>query len=193
MTNKKMTKDKWLEVNGFSNYGKTYIVMGNSFAIKDALKTAGFKFSPLLRWHSASNEFPLPDNCSYFEVDYNDYFVWQEEEGISFLKESARERLERLFNPPRESKSTHIGEVGEKLENIRCEVTNVGGYNTAYGYKWVYTFTDEDENEYTWFTTVNKSLSVGMFIELSGTIKEHSEYKGVKTTVLTRCKITNIF
>ena len=46
ITKEKVTKGKWLEENGFSHLGETYVVMGNSYSIKDALKEAGFKFSP---------------------------------------------------------------------------------------------------------------------------------------------------
>ena len=64
MTNEKMTKSEWLKINGFSADGVTYIVMGNSYKIKEDLKLSDFKFSPLLRWHGESNTFSLPKNCS---------------------------------------------------------------------------------------------------------------------------------
>lgn len=185
----KLTKDKWLNLNGFSNYGKSYLVMGKTYPIKDKLKDAGFKYSPLLFWHGEDNSFELPENCYYLEIDYNDFFYWDEKEGVSFLKEGAREKLENIFYPPQESVSKFVGCVGEKINALACEVKSVGGYDTAYGYRWVYNFIDKDLNEYSWHSTVNKSLSAGMTLEISGTIKEHKEYKGVQITVLTRCKL----
>lgn len=187
-----MEKEKWLEENGFSKMGETFIVMGNSFTIKQGLKDIKFKFSPLLRWHGPHNQYVLPPDCWYLQVNYDDYFFWDEEKKTSFLKNGAREKIEGLFTIKRESTSEHIGVVGGKIENLYCKVIHTSGFNTMYGYKWVYTFMDESENEYTWFTTVNKALSAGMWLELSGFIKEHSEYKGVKVTVLTRCKINRV-
>jgi hypothetical protein len=189
MTKEKMTKGKWLEENGFSIQGITYIVMGNSFAIKEELKENKFKFSPLLLWHGPHDKYILPSDCTYLKLYYDDYFYWDGEEGVSYLQEGAREKLDAIFNPLRESKSEHIGTVGDKIEDLYCEVVATGGYQSAYGYKWIYTFRDENENEYSWFTTVNKALTKGMWVILSGSIKEHSNYKGVKTTVLTRCKV----
>ena len=189
MNKEKMTKSEWLKVNGFSEDGVTFVVVGNSYKIKDALKDAGFKFSPLLRWHTYTNEFPLTDDCSYVKFNYNDIFVWNEEEGITFLKENTRDILDNTFNPPRESKSEHQGVIGDKIENVLCELVHIGGYSSAYGYKWIYTFRDERDNEYVWFTTIQQAIGTGMGCYLTGTVKEHSEYKGVKTTVLTRCKI----
>lgn len=189
MTKERMTKSEWLKVNGFSSNGVTYIVMGNSYKIKDELKNVGFKFSPLLRWHYENNEYQLPPECEYHALHYEDIFTWDEEKGVTFMKEGARDFLENLFNPLRESKSEYQGEIGEKLIISKVEVSNVGGYAGPYGYTWVYTFKDNQENEYTWFTSVNKALAIGMNFSLSGKVKEFKEYKGVKTTILTRCKI----
>lgn len=190
MTTKKLTKSEWLKVNGFSKDGETYIVMGNSYKIKDNLKEAGFKFSPLLRWHTDNDKYDLPDGCHYCILEYNQIFIWDEEKGVTFMQEGARDFLEDLFNPPRESKSEYQGEIGEYLTCPHCEVSNISGYSGPYGYTWIYTFRDIKDNEYTWFTTVNKSLAVGMHCYVFGTVKAHNEYKGVKTTVLTRCGIT---
>lgn len=189
MIKEKMTKSEWLKINGFSEDGVTYLVMGKSYRIKDELKAAGFKFSPLLRWHGESDTIELPADCYYQTLTYNDIFMWDEDEGITFMKEGTRDFLENLFNPPRESKSEYQGELNQKLNLENCEVSNVGGYAGAYGYTWVYTFQDEQENEYSWFTTVNKALAVGMKLNIIGTVKEFKEYKGVKTTILTRCKL----
>lgn len=193
MKKEKMTKEQWLEANGFSRDGVSYIILGNSYPIKNALKEANFKFSPLLRWHASTNTFVLPANCSYLEIKYKDYFVWDDELAVSFLQENARERLEKIFNPVYDSNSNFVGNIGDKIPSLHCIVKNVGGYNTAYGYRWVYNFIDEDDNEYSWHATSNKALSGGMELEISGTIKEHKQYKGVNTTILTRCKIIQIF
>jgi hypothetical protein len=77
---RKITKTEWLEANGFSEYGVTYLVLGNSYPIKDSLKDAGFKFSPLLRWHGGNCDFELPEGCYYKELQFEDVFVWNEEE-----------------------------------------------------------------------------------------------------------------
>ena len=189
MIKEKMTKSEWLKANGFSESGATYLVMGNSYKIKDSLKEAGFKFSPLLRWHADNDEYELPNGCHYYVLDYNNVFVWDEEKGVTFMQEGTREFLEDLFNPPRQSLSKYQGAIGDKINISNCEVINVGGYAGGYGYTWIYTFRDKCENEYSWFTTVNKALSIGMVCNVAGTVKEFKEYKGVETTILTRCKI----
>ena len=189
---KKMTKTEWLAVNGFSEYGVTYLILGNSYPIKDNLKEAGFKFSPLLRWHGPEANYVLPENCNYYELRYEDLFTWDEESKVTFMKEGAREKIDLIFNPPVESNSQFVGEIGERLRDIPMRVRNIGGFDSAYGYKWVYTFEDEDENVYSWFTTSQQAISVGMNCIVTGTIKAHVEYKKVFTTQLTRCIIKEI-
>lgn len=186
---KKMTKTEWLTVNGFSEYGVTYLVLGNSYLIKDDLKEAGFKFSPLLRWHCGDCNFELPEGCEYKELHYEDIFIWDEDSHTTFMKEGTREKIDLIFNPIVESNSQFVGEIGERLRDIPMTVRNIGGFNSAYGYKWVYTFEDKNGNVYSWFTTSQQSISVGMDCIVTGTVKAHVEYRKVFTTQLNRCKI----
>ena len=186
---KKLTKTEWLTVNGFSEYGVTYLVLGNSYPIKDELKEAGFKFSPLLRWHGPEAHYTLPENCNYYELRYEDLFTWDEDSHTTLMKEGAREKIDLIFNPIVESNSQFVGEIGERLRDIPMQVRNIGGFDSAYGYKWVYTFEDNDGNVYSWFTTSQQAVSVGMKCIVTGTIKAHVEYKSVFTTQLNRCVI----
>lgn len=41
---------------------------------------------------------------------------------------------------------------------------------------------------FVWITG-GKCLSVGDVVAVTGTVRDHSEYKGVKQTNLTRCKL----
>jgi hypothetical protein len=167
----------------------TYIVLGNSYPIKDELKDNGFKFSPLLRWHSENCNYELPQICFYKALNFYEFFTWDAESNSPFLREGAREAIDRIFNPPEESNSTYVGEIGERLRDVPVVVRGIGGFDSAYGYKWVYTFEDEEGNRYTWFTTSQQAVSVGTKLTMTGTIKAHVEYKGAETTQLTRCSL----
>ena len=189
LVKRKITKAEWFNINGFSEDGVTYLVLGNSYIIKDELKDNGFKFSPLLRWHCDNCEFELPQGCYYKELNFYDVFTWDESLNSAFMKEGTREYIERIFNPPEECTSTYVGEIGERLRDIFVRVRNIGGFESAYGYKWVYTFEDESGNRFTWFTTAQQVLSIGTEVLLTGTVKSHVEYKGAETTQLNRCTL----
>ena len=72
------------------------------------------------------------------------------------------------------------------------------GYGTETVY--IHTFKDEAGNKIVWKTTSTISYwdedgnlayyEEGEKVRLRGTVKEHSEYKDEKQTVLTRCRIS---
>lgn len=78
--------------------------------------------------------------------------------------------------------SKHIGAVGKRGDfNLTCDLVRpVGSMYPSYLTK----FHDAEMNVYVWFAS--KPLDEGKEYRLRATVKEHSEYKGIKQTVLTR-------
>lgn len=185
-----MDKQEWLKINGFNSVGVTYLVLGNSYPIKQQLKESGFKFSPLLRWHGPDNEFQLPNGCFYKELSYDEVFEWDDKDGVTFMREGARDIIEDIFNPQEISNSEYVGEIGERFRGTQVYIKSIRGFDSEFGYKYVYTFEDDYGNLYSWFTTVQLPATAGAKGTLSGTIKNHTEYKGAKTTQLSRCIFT---
>ena len=68
------------------------------------------------------------------------------------------------------------------------EVKVIPNYS-RYGpeHKFLYKMTDDSYNVFMWFTTKN-TLEEGEQVTIKGTVKDHTEFNGVKQTVLTRCK-----
>lgn len=98
--------------------------------------------------------------------------------------------------------SEYIGTIGERITR---DVVLVGrfSYQKRFGFSsqtnYIYTMQDADGNVFVWRTTrildfaVNDELDFirkGDTMQITGTVKEHSEYKGTKQTVLTRCKFS---
>lgn len=85
-----------------------------------------------------------------------------------------------------DSKSTFIGNIGERIkinvESIEC----VASWDTMYGCTFLYKMTDANGNVYTWKTGKNVENTESTIV---GTIKSHNEFRGIKQTELTRCKI----
>ena len=81
------------------------------------------------------------------------------------------------------------GKVGDKIE---VEVKVIGEYlsNGYYGTTYIYKFMDSLGRNLTWFSSRSKEeLAPGNEVILQGTIKKLDTYRGLKTTILTRCKI----
>lgn len=85
--------------------------------------------------------------------------------------------------------SEYVGEVGQRL-TVNCKTfTCVSSWGNLYGMTFLYKFTDENDNVYIWYAS--KCIDdddTQVVTSITGTVKDHSEYNGLKQTVLTRCK-----
>jgi len=88
------------------------------------------------------------------------------------------------------SVSTHQGTVGGKLANLILTVEKVVDLESEWGASHLHIMRDEAGNSYKWFAT-SERLDPGDVRRVSGTVKKHEEYKGVKATLLTRCGATD--
>ena len=101
------------------------------------------------------------------------------------------------------SNSTWKHNVKDRVE-LDLFVLNEGSFETYYGTKRVYTLVDSDNNVYVWFTTsylayrhpecgdYDVFANTGDTVHVKATVKEHTEFRGVKQTVLTRCHVLDV-
>ncbi len=99
--------------------------------------------------------------------------------------------------------SNYVGTVGDKI-SVEVKLVNLVEYTdykfSYYGTaQFIYIMEDAEGNVLTWKSTSSpvifkddevEVIRKGDILSVTGKIKEHSEYKGVKQTVLTRCKIS---
>ena len=102
---------------------------------------------------------------------------------------------ERKLKHDKEMESKHIGTVGEKIEFVLKAIKVLTSWESYFGYypttTYMYKITDENGNIYIWQTTKNVNIEncLKSTTTVKGKIKEHSEYNGVKQTILTNCKL----
>ena len=185
-----VTKLEWFTKNGFNEEGNTYCVIGNSYEIKNLLKENKYIYSPLLNWHSA-NPIELPEGFSHLAINFKDIYTWDDSMKMAVFLQDYKSKIELKFSEAAgTSNSEYIGSIGERIRSIPAIYLDSRGYNGSYGYTYVHSF-KIDENILTWFTTKELTdLEKNTKILLTGTIKQHSLYKGVKTTQLSRCVVT---
>ena len=173
---------------GFNNEGFMWIVIGDTFKIKEELKAAGARFNPRFFWHFDHEDTGYP--CIKISIEdvaeKNDLDLW-------VLNDYIWEYIEDLLrkNAPK-TESQYIGAVGDKLETT-VTLTKIHTYETHFTYygelNYIYKFKDTNGNTLIWKTS-HKDIEESKTYKISGKIKEHSEYNGDKQTILTRCKIT---
>ena len=98
------------------------------------------------------------------------------------------------------AKVEYYGAVGDKFE-LTLTFDKSFGFEGAYGYQYILLFRDEENHVFVW-KTANGNLGknfnwaeyeVGQKYLIKGTVKSHDEYKNVKQTVITRCKVLDDF
>lgn len=188
----------FFQQQGFNADGKTWVVLGNTFEVKDQLKEAGCKFTGILGWHTDHQL----EGYDMLEVDVNECYdkdyagiyrwnLWKNDGLEAKIKEASQKAIASR------SKSQHVGNVGDRIQ-IKATVTGFHWYTTQFGDVNIYTFTDIFNNVFVWKTSssldrivgnICKPVREGEMVELKATVKGHDEYQGIKQTVLTRCKV----
>ena len=181
---------KWLEENGFNENLTTFVYFpADSFEVKDSLKEAGFRFSKILLWHIAN----IPEGYEDKVVEINldqiaEIGAW----GEGYYKPDARTLVDDVLKncrPIEESTSEWLFEEKERFYDYAVVLKSVRGMETRFGWTQLVKFEDANGNILQWWTAVEIKAEVGDYVLLTGTVKAHDEYKGMKSTTVTRCKI----
>ena len=89
-----------------------------------------------------------------------------------------------------------VGKPGDKLPKTRITVTKTTAVANNFAYNapdnQLVKMEDDDGNSYTWWNSSRNRLEEDGVYDIQGTIKKHDEYRGRKTTVLTRVKAVEV-
>lgn len=86
------------------------------------------------------------------------------------------------------AKSNYLGPVGEKISVSFVSGREVACCETQFGLLRIYEFKDANGNIVVWKSSSHKDIPTTGVI--TGTVKTHEEYNGIKQTVILRAKIT---
>lgn len=181
--------DRWLERNGFTIYGETFVVYGNTYPIKEQLKEVGYKFSKELMWHGPS-AVCVPEDCFVERINWFDVYEWHEDQGYMEITEEGQKFLAELFS--KNAEGGYIGRVGKRLRNVPAFFEKEVSFEGAYGISHAYTFKNVEGAQITWFTTCTRNFQEGQEYLITGTVKKQEVYRNVKTTYMSRCDIRPI-
>lgn len=105
------------------------------------------------------------------------------------MERKARHELTRRAD----EKSVWVGSEGDRIELHDLSVRLLTGWDTQFGYTYLYKLTAPDGTIFTWKTGKwlgsSEEISANDRVSLKGTIKGHNEYKGIMQTELTRCRV----
>ena len=102
-----------------------------------------------------------------------------------FMERKAKAEQREAERASSAAASGYVGEIGKRLTITAESAALVTSWEGCYGVTFLYRFTDAAGNVFIWRASRQIDVTNGM--KLRGTVKDHSEYQGIKQTVLTRC------
>lgn len=190
-------RQAWLDKYNISD-GVVLIVAGcNTYDIKDELKEKGAKFYSGIGWFfgtkTAPEEISNP-KAFLFNCDIEKLMYWNDIGGGPYYNTGALDQLkedikaEIAARNKATSGSQFVGEIGERLRDMKGTLVSARFFEGQWGGNFVYTFKVND-NIFTWFTQKVLDINEGEVINITGTVKNHTEYNGILQTQLSRCII----
>lgn len=174
------------------NDPKVYLVASfvkSTYDIKDSLKEQGCKFNPVLNWYN-THPIDIPEDFFLVDIDVFTLFDWNCYTKRFELKDTAKDTVKQIIKekmPKSEFESEFVGELKERLRDIEATVVRIKNFSSCYGTSTIYTF-ESNHNIFVWITSSCKyQIQSGDKVLLTGTVKDHKEYEGVKQTHLSRC------
>ena len=183
---------EFFQREGFNSDGKIWAVVKTGFVPKEfqeemlsrGAKKHGWNIYLFSEPQEGAIELDAKD-CCYADM----YGVYNDFES-SFMNQLIAD-AEEAERKAKAEKSSYFGNVGDKVDGLEVTFKNEFFYETQFGGMIIYIFEDADGHQFKWNTSsgFGTSLEKEEVITIKGTIKEHSEYNGIKQTVLTRCKL----
>lgn len=179
---------KFRESLGLNEDGSAWVVI-NKYAKSADMKPLGAHWTPAIGWYFKD------EHEGTFFVTGEEMGVYDPYNGMWSLNPEIGKVLDEKRNAllPK-SNSEYIGNVGEKLDTVAVfdHEARFETHFTYYGETVCILTFKAGDNTIVWKTSSYNALEKGKKYRVRGTVKEHSEYRGDKQTVLTRCKIEEI-
>lgn len=183
-------KADYLEDNGFTPDGYTYLVIGdNTYSIKDLLKSQGYVYSKLYGWHK-SEPTQLPSAYKNIKVLYSDYQQWDPVFKVMNDLPDAYRDLKAFEESAYDPTPSNFLEAapGDRIRDLPVTCRSISSFYGAYGYTRVISFLHGDD-VLVWMTTSSCPIEENANYLLAGTVKKFESYKGEKQTHLSRVRL----
>ena len=99
---------------------------------------------------------------------------------------------ERKAQAAAEGNSKHVGNIGERITFDVFSTKIVTSWETDYGTMWLVKFVSADGNVFMWRASSLNALpdDFDEIKKITGTVKNHDEFRGIKQTFINRCKVS---
>lgn len=192
---------------GFDTDGNAWVVIGDTYPVKDKIKEDGGYFNRMLGWH-----FPFePKNWRTVKVNAKDFYNFEERRATSWRNDITYEDIGYQYDAKQvvdKKKNEYVkdnkdadpnspiavyGDVGDVADiTVTFDSKERSYYGLPSWYqgtdtRYEYTFIDDFGNKVKWTSTIEYDFTKGQKVHLIGKIKG----KYARTLVLSRCKVVD--
>ena len=184
-----------------STYKHVIDMTNNEVSVPDDIRSQANEMIEFIKSYDGTDEFikmaqTLLDNNDTCRAKDIGRLCYVPQAYLNILSKLETKKQRELKFQKEAEQSQYLGQVGDKItvQISKAEVVYSFDYQISY-YKsvinYIYKFTDINGNILTWTTSTDfDDDELNKINTLTGTIKELKDYKGIKQTVLTRCKVT---
>ena len=176
------------DVFGFGEAGYIWLFKGDTYAALDWFRWAPTRYSEVFGWYLPSDiemPSPVPDGIEPVKLMWEDVKDPNDEDKLQD-KDTLKTKIESIIYDP--GTSEWVGEVKERI-TMPLTCTRIMHFMSAYGDNTMYQFETDDGDVCIWNTQTSKNIQENHRYLIVGTVKQHSIYRNVKQTQLTRCSI----
>lgn len=187
LSNSEINKKETAEKLGFNPETLlTYIPVGNTYAIKDTLKSSGYKYHPVLGWHG-----PTPSvNVNHISISFDKLYEWYPLTKYAELRPEAESLVQTTVQETFPPLGEYVGEIGKRFYNYNVRFVEARSVceDTCTLYKFI---TANDKSILLWITSSIPKVKPepGNMYHLTATVKTHEISNGEKITKINRAII----
>lgn len=182
---------------GFGEAGYITLYKGDSNKIHDhfmsfTIDEAGHRgawYSTFFGWYTPSKieVRPLPEGIEAIRLTWDEVKDENAEDDLTMKSnDEVAAYVKTLLGEDNKNNSEWQGEINDWLEKKVIVKKNIS-LSSRYGESHMHIMEDEEENVYVW-TTASKNIEIDTQMTLRMKVKDHSEYNGVKQTIVYYCK-----
>ena len=148
------------------------------------------KAKEIINWFKTNKkDLNSPNNYIYnLSVLIDDVSVHENKVGIIASLVNMYNKEMKQIEESEKINSEWVGNSKERLD-FKVKVENIYTTEGYYGFVAIYNMIDENGNKIVWKTNDDRKMDEGKSYLIKGTIKDHSEWKNIKQTNISRVKI----
>lgn len=193
LSNSEINKKEVAEKLGFNSETlMTYIPVGNTYEIKDTLKSSGYKYHPAIGWHGPA---PNVSSVNHVSISFEKLYEWYPLTKYAELRPEAEDLVQTTVQESFPPLGEYVGEVGNRFYDydVRLDEARLVCDGTCNFYKFT---TVNGKSTIIWLTSsypkvkeTKKEPAVGSIYHLTATVKSHEINNGEKVTKINRAII----